>query len=203
MNVLWYEDGNARATRDLTAGYIIMDRSTIFVAPRFHTPLEMRSMTEEDLEQVTDGPMRPCFGCHELIQPFLNTNLVCENCKFPVHCKACEVSPWHKDECKIFKRLNVKCWYDEIGKRENIMIHLAVLRGILLKYTQPSVWAQIIALDPNELYMTSPDLKNSTIRFIVKECKVDWIPKEEIVHFLSIFMKHRLNCCLASNINKK
>lgn len=180
-----------------------MERATIFVAPRFHTGLEIRGMTEEEMEQITDGPMRPCFGCHELIQPFLNSDLVCGICKFPMHSKGCEASPWHKDECEILKGLNVQCWYDQFGKRDDIMIHLAVLRGILLKRSQPLVWAQIIALDPNAIYMTSENLKHSTLRFIVNECRVNWIPIEEIVQFLSIFMKHRLNCCMAAKPNKK
>lgn len=184
-----------------------MEKSTIFVSPRFHTDYELRGMTHEDFKQLTDGPMRPCFGCHKVIPPYWNRVQICESCKFPMHSQTCAASEWHSTECHILKRLTVQSWYDEIGSRDNIMIHLAVLRGILLKESKPHIWNKIMAVGcesaHGSVYLTSESLKHSTLRFILHECMVDWVEENEIVKFLSIFMKHRLNCCMVRDENKR
>lgn len=180
----------------------ILEKSTIFVSPRYHTDAELRQMTDEDYEQ-NDGPFRPCFGCHMLIPPYFNVTLVCSICKFPVHNKACEGSGWHVAECQILKKMCVQNWYEDIGKRNNIMIHLAVLRGVLLKHTKPSIWDQIMSLDTDSIYLTSEELKNSILYFIIDICEVEAIEEEDVVKFLTIFMKQRLNCCTPISPNKR
>lgn len=202
-NIVWGEDGVARAGRDLAAGTEILEKSTIFVAPRFYTDIEAGGITDDNFDEIIHGKLRPCFGCYEVIPPYLNMQLICGTCKFPIHGNACEASAWHEAECKILKTMNIVDWYEDLGKRDFVMIHLAVLRGILLKQAQPSIWAEIIALGANSIYMTSQDLKNSTIYFITVLCQISWITVEEIVKFLSIYMKFRLNCCLATGPTKK
>lgn len=180
----------------------ILEKSTIFVSARYHTESEMLQMTEEDYEQI-DGPLRPCFGCHMLIPPYFNVTLVCSNCKFPVHNKACEVSGWHLAECQILKKMYIQNWYEDVGKRANIMIYLAVLRGVLLKHTKPSVWTQIMSLHNDTFYLISEELKNSITYFISDICEVEAVDEEDVVKFLTIFMKHRLNCCKPCTPNKR
>lgn len=168
--------------------------------------MELGQLTSEDYEQC-DGEFRPCFGCHMLIPPYFNSTLVCSTCKFPMHNRACEVSGWHLAECQILKQMYIQNWYEDIGRRKNIMVHLAVLRGVLLKHTKPSVWDQIMSLDTDEFYLTSEELKKSIINFIINVCKVEGVDAEDVVKFLSIFMKQRLNCCmpcsLGCNPNKR
>lgn len=159
-------------------------------------------MTSEDYEQQ-DGCFRPCFGCHMLIPPYFNSTLVCSTCKFPMHNKACEVSGWHAAECQILKSMCVQDWYEDIGQRKDIMIHLAVLRGVLLKHAKSSIWDQIMSLDSDSIYLTSEDLKQSVIYFIIDICKVEGIEEEDVVKFLTIFMKQRLNCCMPCDQNKR
>lgn len=197
----WLEDGGAKAGKDLEAGLVILERSTIFVAPRYHTDFEMREMSEDYVE--SDGPFRPCFGCHMMIPPYFNVTLVCSTCKFPVHNKACETSGWHVAECQILKKMYIQNWYEDIGRRTNIMIYLAVLRGLLLKNRKPAVWTQIISLHNETIYLISEELKNSIIHFIMEICEVDGITVEDIVKFLTIFMKHRLNCTMPCTPNKR
>lgn len=159
-------------------------------------------MTEEDHAQ-SDGAFRPCFGCHLLIHPYFNTTLVCSVCKFPMHNKACEASPWHAAECQVLKKMFIQNWYDDIGYRNNIMIHLAVLRGVLLKNTKPSIWEQIMSLESDSLYLTSEELKKSIMYFIIDICQPESVVEEDVVKFLSIFMKNRLNCSMPCNQNKR
>lgn len=138
-----------------------------------------------------------------LIPPYFNATFLCSTCKFPVHNKACELSGWHVAECQILKIMCVQDWYENIGKRRNIMIHMAVLRGVLLKNTKPSIWSQIMSLESDSVYLLSEDLKNSILYFIITVCKVNGIGAEDVVKFLTIFMKHRLNCCMPCNPNKR
>lgn len=179
-----------------------MERSTILVAPRYYTDLETSKLTSEDYEQ-SDGKFRPCFGCHTLIPAYFNKTLVCRSCKFPIHNVGCEVSPWHIAECKIFKTQRIQNWYDEVGRRQDIMIHIAVLRGVLLKQTNNRVWTQIMSMESDSPYFISEKLRLSILYFIFDLCKVEGVEIEEVVKLLKIFMKQRLNCTLPCSINKR
>lgn len=202
-NIDWGDDGVARAGKDLAAGVDILERSTIFVSPRYHTEHELSQLTSDDYAQSDGTCLRPCFGCHMLIPPYFNTTFVCSECKFPMHSTACEGSNWHVNECEIFKKLCVQDWYDDIGYRRDIMTFLAVLRGVLLKHSKPMVWSQIMSMESETIYLTSTELKNSIMYFILDVCQVDGVQEDDIVKFLSIFMKQRLNCCMPCSANKR
>ncbi len=202
-NIDWLDDGTARAGKDIEAGIEILEKSTIFVSPRFHTESELGLLTSDDYEQCDGTCLRPCFGCHMLIPPYFNTTLVCSICKFPIHNKACEVSGWHVAECRILRKMCVQNWYEDFGKRKDIMIYLAVLRGVLLKNANSTIWSQIMSLDSDSVFLTSEDLKNDILYFVVDVCQVEGIVDEDVVKFLTIFMKQRLNCCLPCGPNKR
>jgi len=200
-SIVWDESGKAIAGKNIKPGTPLFEQSCLLVTPRFHRRVELDQMNDEDHAKIIAGPMRPCFGCHLLIQPYLNTALVCSKCQFPTHSTACSISPWHKDECQVLQNLGVKVekWYDQVGGRKDIMIILGVLRAIILKKSHPKIWEDIMALSPDANGLApkiSDTLKKSTVQFIREECKVDWIEKHEILKVLSIYLKHRLNCCL-------
>jgi len=201
-SIVWDESGKAIAGKNIKPGTTLFEQSCLLVTPRFHTQTELNEMDDEDHAKIIAGPMRPCFGCHMLIQPYWNSALLCSKCRFPMHSTACSISPWHKDECQVFqKTLGVKAekWYDQIGGRKDIMIILGVLRAIILKITHPKIWEDIMALSPDANGLTpkiSDTLKDSTIQFIRGECEVNWVEEDEILKVLSIYLKHRLNCCL-------
>ncbi|XP_037040692.1 uncharacterized protein LOC119077589 [Bradysia coprophila] len=198
----WGEDGIARAGKDLAEGTVILEKSTIFVSPRYHTEAEANLLTSDDYAQ-SDGILRPCFGCHMLIPPYFNETFVCHICKFPIHNAACAASPWHVAECQILKRIHIRSWYKDIGSSKDVMLRLAVLRGVLLKNRNSTVWTKIMSLESDSIYLLAEDLKQSILCFVLDVCKVEGVDEDDVVKFLTIFVKQRLNCTLPCNTNKR
>jgi len=118
-----------------------------------------------------DNSSKPlCLGCFRKVSGIYK----CPRCNWPMCQPSCTTSPYHVDECALFRKRGAKItipWYDKPCTYYDAILPLRVL---ILKYTNPKVYSLInLLMDHNDLLDEATVKRRQTlVDFIRKSCKL-------------------------------
>jgi len=118
-----------------------------------------------------DNSSKPlCLGCFRKVSGIYK----CPRCNWPMCQPSCTTSPYHVDECALFRKRGAKItipWYDKPCTYYDAILPLRVL---ILKYTNPKVYELInLLMDHNDILDEATVKRRQTlVDFIRKSCKL-------------------------------
>ncbi|XP_064097943.1 SET domain-containing protein SmydA-8-like [Macrobrachium nipponense] len=114
------------ASRDIRAGEIIIKEQPVVIGPK------QRSV-----------PL--CLGCHKAV----DGSARCSKCQFPICAPSCEISKYHKAECKVLAGATAKIKIDNVESVHPAYECITPLRCLLTKETEPKKWEALSNLQDN------------------------------------------------------
>lgn len=118
---------------------------------------------------------------------------LCPGCSFPLCGPKCVAGSLHKEECSIFSKLQKKPQFEDLNEKNPIYAAIAPLRLLLLKRSNPSLWAMVISLmDHNEdRFIADPTMCLSfqmIVDFFLVELRMTEFSEEEIRHVIGVLL---------------
>lgn len=165
------------ATRDIKQGEMILKEKPAVIGPRISCPVL-------------------CLACGKNLEPIQKGESLdfykCSSCNWPVCGLDCEQNEVHKQECKAMCDRKYTCdiKYEKPDKIEAAYCVISPLRVLLMKYTQPLQFENIMNLESHledrintPLYLT---LKVNLVTFIIHVLGMPF-DEETILKVASIF----------------
>jgi len=128
-----------------------------------------------------DNSSKPlCLGCFRKVSGIYK----CPRCNWPMCQPSCTTSPYHVDECALFRKRGAKItipWYDKPCTYYDAILPLRVL---LLKYSNPKVYELVnLLMDHNDMLDEATVKRRQTlVDFLRKSCKLAQDFSNEEVH---------------------
>ncbi|XP_071538278.1 SET domain-containing protein SmydA-8-like isoform X2 [Panulirus ornatus] len=135
------------ATRDIRAGEVILKESPAVVGPKLRS-----------------SPV--CLGCHKVI----SGSFTCSKCHYPLCAPSCEISKYHKVECRVLAGAAGKIKIDNFEASHPAYECVTPLRCLLLKEEDPKKWEAI-----NQLQDHAKNIKNSEMDDVIQRNTVDFL----------------------------